>query len=484
MPMSHPAYEQPPQPGELGVNPIFTREPMAIPRNRLPEGEIDPDTARQIVSDELILDGNARLNLATFVTTWMEPQAVALMTDCFDKNMIDKDEYPRTADLELRCVRMLADLWHAPPAADATGCSTTGSSEACMLAGLALKRRWQHARRAAGLSTERPNIVMGVNVQVCWDKFANYWDVEPRLVPMEGDRFHLDGEQAAAHCDENTIGVVAVLGSTFDGSYEPVAQICAALDDLATRTGVDVPVHVDGASGAMIAPFCDPDLTWDFRLPRVASINTSGHKYGLVYPGVGWIVWRDAAALPEDLVFKVNYLGGDMPTFALNFSRPGAQVVAQYYNFLRLGFDGYQRVQQTCRQVAIALAGKLEALGPFELITRGDQLPVFAVRLRDEVTGYSVFDVSAALREHGWLVPAYTFPAHREDLAVLRFVVRNGFTHDLADLLLADLTAELPRLQAQDRPQRGSEASGFSHGAGPNTPSPAAQKAPAASPGG
>ncbi len=466
MPMSHPAYEQPHQPVELGVNPVFTREPMSIPRNRLPSGEIDPDTARQIVADELLLDGSARLNLATFVTTWMEPQAVALMADSFDKNMIDKDEYPRTADLELRCVRMLARLWHAAEAPDATGCSTTGSSEACMLAGLALKRRWQHARRAAGLPTDRPNIVMGVNVQVCWDKFANYWDVEPRLVPMDGDRYHLDGAQAAAHCDENTIGVVAVLGSTFDGSYEPVAEICAALDELAARTGVDVPVHVDGASGAMIAPFCDPDLMWDFRLPRVASINTSGHKYGLVYPGVGWIVWRDAAALPEDLVFKVNYLGGEMPTFALNFSRPGAQVIAQYYNFLRLGFEGYRRVQQSCREVATTLAREIEALGPFELITRGDQLPVFATRLRDDVSGYSVFDVSAALREHGWLVPAYTFPAHREDLAVLRFVVRNGFTMDLADLLLADLSAELPRLQRQDRPQRGGEASGFSHGAG------------------
>ncbi|HEY0816213.1 MAG TPA: glutamate decarboxylase [Pseudonocardia sp.] len=470
MPMSHPAYEQHHQPVELGVNPVFLREPMAIPRNRLPRGEIDPDTARQIVADELILDGNARLNLATFVTTWMEPQAAALMADCFDKNMIDKDEYPRTADLELRCVRMLAHLWHAPQAPDATGCSTTGSSEACMLAGLALKRRWQHARRAAGLPTDRPNIVMGVNVQVCWDKFANYWEVEPRLVPMEGERYHLDGEQAAAYCDENTIGVVAVLGSTFDGSYEPVAEICAALDDLAARKGVDVPVHVDGASGAMVAPFCDPDLMWDFRLPRVASINTSGHKYGLVYPGVGWIVWRDAAALPDDLVFKVNYLGGNMPTFALNFSRPGAQIIAQYYNFLRLGFEGYARVQQGCRDVATMLADKVEALGPFELITRGDQLPVFAVRLREDVHGYSVFDVSAALREHGWLVPAYTFPAHREDLAVLRFVVRNGFSADLAELLLADLSSELPRLQRQDQPQRGSEASSFSHGAGPNPP--------------
>ncbi len=467
MALSHPAYQQSSGPQEMSINPVFTREPVQLPRNELPPTELDPDTAYQVVHDELMLDGNARLNLATFVTTWMDPQATRLMTECFDKNMIDKDEYPRTADLELRCVRMLAQLWHAPPAPDATGCSTTGSSEACMLAGLALKRRWQHARRAAGKPVDRPNIVMGVNVQICWDKFANYWDVEPRLIPMVSDRFHLSAAEAVAHCDENTIGVVAVLGSTFDGSYEPVAEICAALDQLQASTGYDIPVHVDGASGAMIAPFCDPELVWDFTLPRVASINTSGHKYGLVYPGVGWVLWRDAAALPEDLVFRVNYLGGNMPTFALNFSRPGAQVIAQYYNFLRLGFDGYQRVQHTCREVATTLADKIGELGPFRLLTRGDELPVFAFALNEQISGYSVFDVSAALREHGWLVPAYTFPENRTDLAVLRIVVRNGFTHDIADLLLADLRTELPRLGRQPNPQRGTESSSFSHGASP-----------------
>ena len=222
---------------------------------------------------------------------------------------------------------------------------------------------------------------MGINVQVCWEKFANYWDVEMRLVPMEGDRFHLSAEEAVERCDENTIGVVAILGSTFDGSYEPVQEICAALDDLQERTGIDVPVHVDGASGAFVAPFVDPDLVWDFRLPRVASINASGHKYGLVYPGVGWIVWRDADALPEDLIFWVNYLGDNMPTFALNFSRPGAQVVAQYYNFLRLGFEGYRSVQGYAREVATRLSGLIAELGPFELITKGDELPVFAFTL-------------------------------------------------------------------------------------------------------
>ena len=452
---------------ELSVNPLFTREPLLIPRDRLPHTELDPQVAYQVVHDELLLDGNPRLNLATFVTTWMEPEATRLATESLTKNMIDRDEYPRTADLETRCVRMLAALWHAPDAGQAPGCSTSGSSEACMLGGLALKRRWQRTRQAAGLPAERPNIVMGINTQVCWQKFANYWDVDARLVPMDGDRFHLSGRAAVEQCDENTIGVVAILGSTFDGSYEPVADICAALDELHGRTGWDIPVHVDAASGGMIAPFCDPGLDWDFRLPRVASINVSGHKYGLVCPGLGWVVWRAAAALPEDLVFHVNYLGGEMPTFALTFSRPGSQVVAQYYNFVRLGFDGYRRVQLYSRDVATTLADRIAELGPFRVLTRGDELPALAVTLREDITAYSVFDVSVALRASGWIVPAYTFPEHRTDLAVLRIVVRTGFSHDLADLLLSDLRRALRRLERQAAPVHGPEAASFAHGASP-----------------
>jgi glutamate decarboxylase len=451
------------QAADLLVAPLYSLEAERIPRHTLTEDEMPPDVAYQIVHDELMLDGNARLNVATFVSTWMEPQAEKLMAECLDKNMIDKDEYPQTAALETRCVNILANLWHAPDQDEATGCSTTGSSEAAMLAGLALKRRWRKRREEDGMPADKPNIVMGANVQVCWEKFANYWDVEMRLVPMEGDRFHLGAEEAVALCDENTIGVVAILGSTFDGSYEPVAEICKALDDLEVRTGLDIPVHVDGASGAFVAPVLDPQLEWDFRLPRVASINASGHKYGLVYPGVGWIVWRDADALPQELIFWVNYLGDNMPTFALNFSRPGAQVVAQYYNFLRLGRDGFRQVHGYARDVATALSARIAELGPFELITRGDELPVFAFTLRDGVDRYSVFDVSSALRERGWQVPAYTFPKNRTDLAALRVVVRRGFTHDLADLLMDDLRRELPRLERQPEPAHGAEEAGFHH---------------------
>jgi glutamate decarboxylase len=434
-------------PTHLSFRPQFGLElEDDVPVLSLPDCGMSPSTAYQIIHDELMLDGNARLNLATFVTTWMEPEAERLMAECSPKNMIDKDEYPQTAEIERRCVNMLARLWHAPVEGDATGCSTTGSSEACMLGGLALKWRWRQRQQAAGLPVDRPNLVMGTNVQVCWEKFCRYFDVEPRLVPVGPKLPYLTAKAAALACDANTIGVVAILGSTYDGSYEPVAEISKALDKLAARRGgPDVPIHVDGASGAMVAPFIDRKLLWDFGLPRVQSINTSGHKYGLVYPGVGWIIWRDNEALPKDLVFSVDYLGGEMPTFALNFSRPGAQVVAQYFNFLRLGVEGYTQVQQACSNTAKWLASEIAKLGPYQLISKGDQLPVFAFRTRAD-TVFSVYDVSTALRAHGWLVPAYPMPEGMEDISVLRIVVRNGLSRDLARMLLRDLGQVTQRL--------------------------------------
>jgi glutamate decarboxylase len=437
---------------EVDVNPVYVQEKgLQIPRFRLPDHGLLPSTAAQVVQDELILDGNARLNLATFVTTWMEPEATQLMAACFDKNLIDKDEYPQTAEIERRCVNILAHLWHSPVAGNATGCSTTGSSEACMLGGMALLRRWRKARRTGGQDASAPNLVMGTNVQVCWEKFCRYWEVEPRMVPMEPGRLHLTAAEAAAQCDENTIGVVAIVGSTMDGSYEPVKEISDALDQVQQAKGHDVRIHVDAASGGFVAPFLQPFLEWDFRVPRVASINASGHKYGLVYPGVGWVVWREPAALPDDLVFKVNYLGGQMPTFALNFSRPGSNVIAQYYNFLRLGFTGYRDVQQACQDVAVYLASGIAKIGSFELLSEGKELPVFAFKLRDSVTGYSVFDISERLRGRGWLVPAYTFPANLQETAVLRIVVRNGFSMDLASCLLGDIRQQVKLLEANSR---------------------------------
>lgn len=442
------------QQGQNIVDPAFDGGMGAIPKHRLPLRTQNADAAMRFVQDELMLDGNARQNLATFVTTWMEPQASVLIQDALDKNIIDKDEYPQSAEIERRCVNILANLWNAPPptgTADAMGCSTTGSSEAAMLAGLALKWRWRARREAAGADTGKPNLVMGANVQVCWEKFARYWDVEARLVPLDGAT-HLTAAQAAAACDENTIGVVAVLGSTFDGSYEPVAEIAAALDALQTSTGLDIPMHVDAASGGFVAPFLDEGLLWDFRLARVKSINASGHKYGLVYPGVGWVVWRSADDLPEDLIFNVDYLGGSMPTFALNFSRPAAQVIAQYYTLVRYGFDGYQRIQQRSRDIAEAIAEGIERLGPFTLLSRGTELPVLAFSLTTPEV-YTVYDLSHELRSFGWIVPAYPMPEGMAHVDVLRVVVRNGFTFDLAGKFLADLATSVQRLsgKAPDR---------------------------------
>jgi glutamate decarboxylase len=434
----------------------------SVPRYELPEGEMLPRIAYSLIHDELMLDGNSRLNLATFVTTWMEPEARELMMETFDKNMIDKDEYPQTAEIERRCINIIARLWNAHEQQEAVGTSTIGSSEAAMLCGMALKWRWRERQRAAGKPTGTPNLVMGANVQVCWEKFARYWDVEPRLVPVEEGRYHLGADEAVAYCDENTIGVVAILGSTFDGSYEPVKAISDALDRLQAEKGLDIPLHVDAASGGFVAPFLQPDLEWDFRVPRVVSINASGHKYGLVYPGVGWAIWRDAEALPEELVFNVNYLGGQMPTFTLNFSRPGNQIVAQYYNFLRLGREGYTRIQRASHDTVLYLSSEIAKMGPFELISDGSELPVFAWKMREE-SNYTLFDLSDRLRYNGWQVPAYTMPKNCENLVVQRIVVREGFSHDMANFLLRDIRNALQHFASQPAHVPTQESSHFAH---------------------
>lgn len=443
-----------PSSADIAINPLYARGGESqVPRFNLPERGILPETAYQIVHDELALDGNARLNLATFVGTWMEPEAQKLYAEAADKNMIDKDEYPQTAAIEDRCIRILANLWNAPEPADALGVSATGSSEACMLGGLVLKRRWQQQRRASGKSIDNPNIVFSSAVQVVWEKFANYFEVEPRYVDVSPDRPHLTAEGVLEAVDDRTIGVVPVLGVTYTGIYEPVAEIAEALDALSVRTGLDIPIHVDAASGGFVAPFLQPDLAWDFRLPRVYSINTSGHKYGLVYPGLGWAIWRDRSLVPQDLIFEVSYLGGNMPTFALNFSRPGAQVLLQYYNFLRLGYEGYFQVQKTCQDVAHFLAGQVGRLGPFELMSDGSDIPVFAWKMKSDVARHwDLHDLSHLMRERGWQVPAYPMAPGMEDVTIMRVVVRNSFSMDLARLFLEDLRRAVSYLESLDGP--------------------------------
>lgn len=439
---------------EIAINPLFSRDgEVSVPRYRLADQGLLPETAYQVIHDELALDGNARLNLATFVGTWMEPQARVLYAEAADKNMIDKDEYPQTAAIEDRCIHIMADLWNSPSSKDTIGVSTTGSSEACMLGGLVLKRRWQARRKAQGLTVDRPNIVFSSAVQVVWEKFASYFEVEPRYVDVTPERPCLTPEGVLEAVDENTIGVVPVLGVTYTGVYEPVEAIASALDRLQQDKGLDIPIHVDAASGGFVAPFLQPELRWDFRLPRVHSINASGHKYGLVYPGIGWALWREKTLVPEDLVFEVSYLGGNMPTFGLNFSRPGAQVLLQYYNFLRLGRQGYYQVQKTCQEVAHFLAHQIGAMKMFDLLTDGSDIPVFAWKLSEEAGDYwDLHDLSHILHERGWQVPAYPLPSGMQDTTIMRVVVRNSFSMDLARAFLDDLTRAVERLEKLKSP--------------------------------
>jgi glutamate decarboxylase len=443
--------------GRLGTDPI--------PALRLPKSETEPEAAYRFIHDELMLDGSSRLNLATFVTTWMDPQADRLMAETFDKNMIDKDEYPATAEIETRCVNMVAALFHAEALSptdptSATGVSTVGSSEAVMLGGLALKWRWRQARDAAGKDSTKPNLIMGSNVQVVWEKFCRYFDVEPKYLPMEHGRYVITPEQVRDAVDENTIGVVAILGTTFTGELEPVAEIAEALDEIAAGGGPDVPLHVDAASGGFVVPFLHPELKWDFRIPRVVSINVSGHKYGMTYPGIGFVVWRSKEHLPEELVFRVNYLGGDMPTFTLNFSRSGNQVVGQYYNFIRLGVAGYTQIMESLRDTALMLSEQISKIDNMEIITDGSAIPVLSFQVVGD-PGFTVFDISHELRARGFQVPAYTMPADAEDIAVLRVVLREGFSRDLAYKLSEAITDVVDRLRAGVG--TGHTARGFAH---------------------
>ncbi|MBV9272008.1 MAG: glutamate decarboxylase [Candidatus Eremiobacteraeota bacterium] len=414
---------------------------VTIPKYKMTAEGVRPDVAFHLVNDELMFDGNARQNLATFCQTWFDDEIHKLMDLSIDKNMIDKDEYPATAEIEDRCVHIIANLWNAPLAGDTIGCSTTGSSEAAMLAGLALKWRWRQSRQRAGLPAGKPNIVTGP-VQICWEKFARYFDVELREIPLERGRYFNTAEKVLEYVDENTIGVVCTFATTFTCQYEPVADVAAALDRLEVERGLDIPIHVDAASGGFVAPFIPPEAAWDFRLKRVHSINASGHKYGLAPLGVGWVVWREKRNLPDELIFRVNYLGGEMPTFALNFSRPGGQVICQYYLMLRLGSEGYRAIHENCYNVAAYAADNLRGMNRFDVIFDGNPrsgIPAVSWTFAEGQAPYSLFDLSDRLRIRGWQVPAYTLPKDADDVTVMRILVRHGFSRDMADRLLEDI---------------------------------------------
>ena len=419
-----------------------------IAKYKMPDDSHDPEVITDLILDELLLDGNAKQNLSTFCQTYADPYIRKIMDACIDKNMIDKDEYPQTAEIERRCVQILADLWNSPESKTTIGCSTIGSSEAAMLGGLAMKWRWREKRQKEGKPTDKPNLITGP-VQVCWEKFARYFDVELREIPMEHDRLLMTPEEVIKRIDENTIGVVPTFGVTFTLQYEPVKEISDALDDYQKRTGLDIPIHVDGASGGFIAPFIQQDIVWDFRLPRVKSINASGHKFGLSPRGVGWVVWREESDLPKDLIFNVNYLGGEMPTFALNFSRPGGQIIAQYYNFLRNGRKGYERIHKACQEHGMFIAREIEKMGIFDILYDGSTgIPGAAWMLKKGTDlGFNIFDLSDRMRVRGWQIASYTLPVNCQDMAIQRVLIRHGFSHDMAQLLIDDLQRSIEYLR-------------------------------------
>jgi glutamate decarboxylase len=424
----------------------YVRNPL--PRFKMPEKSIPKEAAYQIINDELMLDGNPRLNLASFVTTWMEPECDKLMMASINKNYVDMDEYPVTTELQNRCVNMIAHLFNAPVGEDETaiGVGTVGSSEAIMLAGLAFKRKWQKKRKDEGKPCDKPNIVTGANVQVCWEKFARYFEVELKEVKLREGYYVMDPVKAVEMVDENTICVAAILGSTLTGEFENVKLLNDLLTEKNKKTGWDTPIHVDAASGGFIAPFLYPELEWDFRLPLVKSINVSGHKYGLVYAGVGWVVWRTKEELPEELVFHINYLGSDQPTFTLNFSKGSSQIIAQYYQLIRLGFEGYKNIMGNCMGNTLILKEAIEKTGLFDVVSKDVGVPLVAFALKDS-SKYTVFNISDNLRRFGWIVPAYTMAPDAQHVAVLRVVIREDFSRGLAERLVSDIEKVVNELE-------------------------------------
>ncbi|KAK9236824.1 pyridoxal phosphate-dependent transferase [Lipomyces kononenkoae] len=451
-----------------------------IPKYKLPVDGVDAKSAYQIIHDDLDLDGTPNLNLASFVSTFVEDECMRLITENVTKNLADSDEYPALMDIHSRCISMLASMWNASPNEKPIGSATTGSSEAIHLGGLAMKRRWQEKRTAEGKDTSRPNIIMGANAQVALEKFARYFEVEARLVPVSEESNHcMDASKLHEYLDENTIGVFVILGSTYTGHYEPVQQISDSLDKYEARTGISIPIHIDGASGGFVAPFCHPNTVWDFRLKRVHSINTSGHKYGLVSAGLGWIIWRSEEYLPKHLVFELKYLGGVEQSFTLNFSRPGNQVIQQYYNFIHLGQQGYHRIQSNSLANARTLSNVLESSGYFTCLSEihrkkgvhnhvpagaiedsddpeyyNPGLPVVAWRLSDDFKKdyphVKQASISTMLRVKGYIIPNYPLPPNEADVEILRVVVRESMSCDLLEQLFEDILIVTETLIASD----------------------------------
>lgn len=435
----------------LFLNAGEEKHELEIPKYRLGKVPMPGDVAKSLIESLLLDEGNSRMNMATFCQTHMERHAQELMAETLDKNAIDKSEYPQTAELENRCVNILADLWNIPKKNDYLGTSTVGSSEACMLAGMAMKFRWRKQARKLGIDVDtlkpRPNLVISAAYQICWEKFCVYWDVELRTVPVRSDRLTLDLDHVMEYVDDHTIGIVGIQGTTYSGEYDDIKGLNSLVEEY-NKEHPERPqlvIHVDAACGGMYTPFLEPDLKWDFRLSNVVSISTSGHKYGLTYPGVGWIVWRDKEYLPQELVFEVSYLGGSMPTMAINFSRSASQIVGQYYNFLRFGWEGYMLTHRNTREHATLIGRVIEASGFFEMYNKGDRTPILCYTLKKDAkygdgtpVVWNLYDLADRLQMHGWQVPAYPLPQGAEDVTVQRIVCRADLTHTLTEAFVND----------------------------------------------
>jgi len=418
-----------------------------LPSDKIFRKGTSTENAYEAIKSYLIDEGNARQNLATFCQTYMDKGATKLMSETMEKNAIDKSEYPRTAKLETNCVNILAELWNTDE--DFIGTSTVGSSEACMLGGVAMKFRWRTLAEKKGIDVKakKPNLVISSGYQVCWEKFAVYWDIELREVPVDKNHLNLDIDKVLDYVDEYTIGIVGILGITYTGKFDDIKKLDSLVEDYNNKNNSDLVIHVDGASGGMFVPFVNPELEWDFRLKNVVSINTSGHKYGLVYPGVGWVVWRDKEYLPENLVFDVSYLGGHMPTMAINFSRSASQIIGQYYNFVKLGWEGYSKVHNDTRDVAMYLATEVDKMGVFELYNDGSNIPIVCYTLRENATiPWDLYDLSDHLLMKGWQVPAYPLPKEMSDVIIHRFVCRADLTIDMAKELMEDFKQSIVEL--------------------------------------
>ena len=435
---------------------IFGSKTMreSAPAERIPKHRTRADIAYQIVKDETFPQTQPRLNLATFVTTYMDDYGTKLMNEAVGINYIDETEYPRVAVMCGRCINMVANMWNSPEKGDwKTGAVGIGSSEACMLGGVAAWLRWRERRKAEGKPYDKPNLIMSTAYQVVWEKFCQLWQIEMRTVPITHKNPTLNIDEAIRMCDENTICIVPIMGVTWTGMNDDVEALNDALEEYNANTGYNIPIHIDAASGGFILPFLNPKKKWDFRLKWVYSISTSGHKYGLVYPGLGWVVWRDKSYLPKDMSFSVNYLGASISQVGLNFSRPAAQILAQYYNFIHLGVEGYTEIHSNSMDIAEYCHKAIGRMPCFRNYSEKLENPLFIWTMSPEYekdAKWTLFDLQDKLMQSGWMVPAYTMPKDIEDMVVMRIVVRQGMSRDMADMLIEDITnavAELEKLE-------------------------------------